>query len=263
VPLVSVVLTTRDRPRLLPIALACYAHQTYANRELIVVDDGAQFPADISAMASEDVKVIRVPTGTPLGIKLNHGVAAARGRLCMKMDDDDWYAPDYLSTSVTALLESERVVCRPTVVLHVGFLFFELKTWRVHESKDYNAPGATLLFSREDWRNHPFRPVRTDEDMWFLRDQIDDGALALPIRSLENYVAIRHRGHAGTFRHTWTHQGDGRTMEHYLAERPLYEKAPEELFPVWVLDIYRRMHDEMNTETEPSVPSAEASNWSD
>src|SRR5579875_774722 len=95
-PLVSVILTTRDRPRFLDIALACYAHQTYPDRELIVVDDGQEFPADPDRVAAAGGKLVRVPPGTPLGTKLNAGVREARGVLCQKMDDDDWYAANFM-----------------------------------------------------------------------------------------------------------------------------------------------------------------------
>ncbi len=243
-PLVSVVLTTRDRPHLLPVALACFEHQTYKNRELIIVDDGSEYP--MSQLASSSIRILHVPTGMPLGIKLNTGVDAARGSLVMKMDDDDWYAPSYLETSVSALLQSQREVCQPTVVFHMGFLFFELKTWQLHESIDNNAPGATLLFSKDQWRRRPFRPLPTDEDTWFYRDQIRFGAVPLTIDSKETYIAIRHSGHQGTLGHTWRHQLDGSTLEQYLTSRPLYRKAPEELLPQWVLEIYRRIHDELN-----------------
>ena len=253
-PLVSVVLTTRDRPRLLPVALACFQHQTYENRELIVVDDGSDFPANISSLTTTlPVRLITVRAGTPLGVKLNHGVDAARGRLCMKMDDDDWYAPAYLETSVKALLASEREVCRPTIVFHRGFLFFELKTWRLHESRENNAPGATLLFARDDWKRRPFRPVPTDEDTWFYHDQREAGTVPLSIDSRETYVALRHQGHRGTFGHTWTHQLDGNPLEAFLVRRPLYKKPPEKLIPGWALAIYREIHDELNAE-EPAAP---------
>ena len=49
-PLVSVVLPTRDRPRLLPLALEWYRRQTYANRELVVVDDGEDHPVAAEAV---------------------------------------------------------------------------------------------------------------------------------------------------------------------------------------------------------------------
>jgi hypothetical protein len=163
----------------------------------------------------------------------------------MKMDDDDWYAPDYLETSVSALLESQRRVCRPRVVFHLGFLFFDLGTWGLHESVANNAPGATLVFAKEDWRRRPFRPLPTDEDVWFYRDQITAGAVPLPIHSMETFVAIRHRGHAGTFGHTWTYQLDGSTLEDYLLSRPRYARMPEELFPEWALQVYRGIHSDL------------------
>src|SRR5688500_4978455 len=94
-PLVSVILTTRDRPRLLSVALACYRHQTYPNRELVVVDDGAEFPADAAAVAAVGGRLVRAEPGTPLGSKLNQGASVAQGLLCQKMDDDDWYAPRF------------------------------------------------------------------------------------------------------------------------------------------------------------------------
>jgi len=245
-PLVSVVLTTRDRPQLIRVALASFNHQTYPHRELIVVDDGSQWPADVSTVDPSLVKVVRVRQGTPLGTKLNYGVDAARGRLIMKMDDDDYYAPAYLETSVSALNEQQREVCRPTVVFHLGFLFFDLLTWRLHESIPNNAPGATLLFSRLDWQRRPFRPVPTDEDAWFYRDQVRAGAGVLTIDSRETFAAVRHRGHGGSRGHTWRYQLDGKTLEDYLTSRPVYRKSPEELFPEWALSVYQKIHADLS-----------------
>jgi glycosyltransferase involved in cell wall biosynthesis len=210
------------------------------------VDDGSDYPADVSSLVDgPSVRVLSVAPGTPLGIKLNHGVHAARGQLCMKMDDDDWYAPTYLETSMDALRATQQVVCRPTIVMHMGFLFFDLQTWSVRESTERNAPGATLLFSRSDWQRRPFRPVPTDEDAWFYRDQMKAGATVLTVNSKETFVAIRHRGHQGTFGHTWNYQLDGSTLEDYLGSRPTYSKPPEQLFPDWALEVYRSIHEEL------------------
>src|SRR5262249_54404428 len=143
------------------------------------------------------------------------------------------------------LLESERTICRPTLVFHMGFLFFELGPWQIRESIEFNAPGATLLFARDDWRRRPFRPVGNDEDTWFYRDQVVSGTQILTIDSKETFVAIRHRGHAGTFGHTWTHQFDGSTLENYLSQRPLYSKSPEQLLPEWAVKVYRSIHEDL------------------
>lgn len=191
--LVSVILTTRNRPQFLAIALACYQHQTYPHRELLVVDDGDQFPADEAAVAAAGGRLLRVAPGTALGTKLNVGAAQARGLLCQKMDDD-WYAPRFLEEMVSAMLESWKDVCRPTLAFLMPFLFFDLARWEVRRSVEHNAPGATLLFRRDDWEERPFRALPRDEDVWFLLDQIRLGTVPLPVQALEHYLAVRHRG---------------------------------------------------------------------
>ena len=61
-PFVSVIMLTRDRPQFLSLALTCYARQTYAQRELIVVDDGGVHPADADAVAAAGGRLLRVGT---------------------------------------------------------------------------------------------------------------------------------------------------------------------------------------------------------
>jgi glycosyltransferase involved in cell wall biosynthesis len=244
-PSVSVILTTRDRPRFLAVALACYQHQTHSRRELIVVDDGDAFPADEASVAAVGGRLLRVEPGTPLGAKLNHGLEAARGPLCQKMDDDDWYAPRFLETMISSVLESRREVCRPSLAFLMPFLFFDVARWEVRRSVDANAPGATLLFGREEWEARPFRPVRFDEDVWFLLDQTDAGVTAVPVRALECFLAVRHQGAGRDRGHTWTHQGNGERLEAYMARRPLHEGGPEALLPAWALAFYRALRREL------------------
>ena len=244
-PLVSVVLTTRDRPRLLPVALACYRQQSYRQRELIVVDDGEMFPVAPRSLEAVDGRLIRVSPGTPLGAKLNRGVQAARGELCQKMDDDDWYAPDFLRSMVSALVESRRTVCRPAIAFLARFLFFEVARWEVRQSLNNNVPGATLLFAREDWAQRPFRALPYDEDTWFLLDQLRCGLSDVPVEALESFLAVRHRGSTRDRGHTWVRQWDGTTLEDYLKQRPLYHRRPEDLLPDWALAVYREIRQEL------------------
>jgi glycosyltransferase involved in cell wall biosynthesis len=206
---------------------------------LIVVDDGERFPVDPDAVASLGGKLVRVPPDTPLGSKLNHGVRAARGVLCQKMDDDDWYAPDFLAAMVSSRLERQAVVCRPTISFLRGFLFFDLARWEIRRSREQNVPGATLMFAREDWEECEFRPLRQDEDVWFYLDQIRAGAAALPVHAPETFLAVRHRGASQDRGHTWVQQWDGRPLESYLLDRPLHEGGPESLLPEWALQFYR------------------------
>ncbi len=252
--LVSVVLTTRDRPQLLSMALACYQHQTYPQRELLVVDDGATFPADAAAVAAVGGRLIRLTPGTPLGIKLNCGLHAGQGRLCMKMDDDDWYGPTYLETMIAMLMARSTVVCRPTIVFLCGFLFFDVARWEVRWSTDRNVPGATLLFARDDWQACPFRPISQHEDMWFILDQVRAGIVPLAVRAPETFLAVRHRGSIVERGHTWTHQRNGQQLEESLRDRPFYEPGPEALLPQWALAVYRELHHELVTHVASKSP---------
>lgn len=252
-PLISVIMATRDRPHLLPIALTCYQHQTYPQRELIVVDDGEEFPAEPARVAAVGGRLIRVKPGTPLGTKLNDGVEAAEGRLCQKMDDDDWYAPQFLETMVSTLVASWQGVCRPTLAFLMPFLFFDVAQWEVRRSIQVNIPGATLLFGRDDWEARRFRPVRRDEDVWFLLDQTRAGVAPLPVQAPELFLAVRHRGAGPNRGHTWRYQTGGEVLERYLTRRPLHESGPESLLPEWVLAEYRELRRDLLDSTSPAA----------
>jgi glycosyltransferase involved in cell wall biosynthesis len=211
---------------------------------LIVVDDGDDFPADEASIAAVGGRLLRLPPGTPLGAKLNHGVQAARSRFCQKMDDDDWYAPRFLEKMVSTVLENWRKVCRPSLAFLMPFLFFDVARWEVRRSVNANAPGATLFFAREEWEARPFRPVRFDEDIWFLLDQARACVTVVPVRAPELFLAVRHQGAGSDRGHTWTHQGNGEQLEEYVARRPLYDGGPEALLPEWALAFYRELrHD--------------------
>src|SRR5205823_1962183 len=137
------------------------------------------------------------------------------------------------------LLARSEVVCKPALAFLMPFLFFDVARWEVRRSVENSVPGATLLFSWEDWQERPFRGVRQYEDVWFLLDQVGLGVSACPVWGLETYLAVRHGGHASDRGHTWTQQASGQLLEDYLQQRPLYTNGPEALLPAWVLAIYR------------------------
>jgi glycosyltransferase involved in cell wall biosynthesis len=244
-PLVSVILTTRDRPRLLNLAFRCYAAQTYLNRELIVVDDGDRFPVEHGAVEELGGRILRVEPGMALGAKLNRGVEKANGRWCQKMDDDDWYAPDFLQSMMSAIEREREIVCRPSLAILAPFLFFDVARWELRRSAQHNAPGATLLFAREDWERRPFRAVPQDEDVWFVRDQRREGLEVICVRAMEAFLAVRHRGSARDRGHTWTHQAKGSVLEDAVRDRPLHSRRPEDLLPEWALRLYGLLHEEL------------------
>lgn len=101
-PLVSCIcLTTYPRrAAFLPDALRSYRAQTYAPRELVIVNDGAPL-----ASARPDVRVVNLPARGArwtVGEKRNAGIRAARGEYLATWDDDDVSLPVRLAVEVEA-----------------------------------------------------------------------------------------------------------------------------------------------------------------
>src|SRR5215831_17693241 len=106
-PPVSCILVTRDRPAFFRQALRCFSAQDYPHKALIVVDDGTTAVGPQCA-GLPDVKYIRLTSSAPTGTKLNIGIEAARGEIVQKLDDDDFYAPGFLSAAVRRLSRARR-----------------------------------------------------------------------------------------------------------------------------------------------------------
>ncbi len=99
---VSVIVVTRDRPRLLADALASVAAQRLAPLEVRLADDGSGAgPAALPDLPILEFTVLDVQFGNP-GAARNAAARGARGELLAFLDDDDRWRPDHLEGLVTA-----------------------------------------------------------------------------------------------------------------------------------------------------------------
>ena len=107
-PLVSVVMTTRNRAEYLKKAVASVFSQTYKNIELVIVNDGSTDKTTkvISKLYGKDKQVIILTNEMNLGYQksLNKGIAMAHGEYIARIDDDDsWIDPKKLEKQVRFL----------------------------------------------------------------------------------------------------------------------------------------------------------------
>lgn len=107
-PLVSVIVAAYNVADYLPRAFASLEKQTYANLEILVVDDGStdgRTPALSDAFAARDsrVQVIHKQNGG-LSDARNAGLAKAKGEYIAFLDGDDWYEPAMIQAMVTGCL---------------------------------------------------------------------------------------------------------------------------------------------------------------
>jgi len=99
---------TLNRPELLGRLIKCFEHQTYDNRELVILDDGGQY----ENQKGDRWEIVSVPRRfRSLGEKNNAAIAlAARDSDALaKADDDDVYMPWWFESLAEALRRGELV----------------------------------------------------------------------------------------------------------------------------------------------------------
>ncbi|MGH9051027.1 MAG: glycosyltransferase family 2 protein [Acidimicrobiia bacterium] len=100
-PLVSIVITTHNRPELVSRAIASALAQTTGDLEVLVVDDGSRPPYEAD-IADERVRLLRRDRAGGPSAARNTGLEVARGQWITFLDDDDELAPEMLRQSLDA-----------------------------------------------------------------------------------------------------------------------------------------------------------------
>jgi len=103
-PLVSVILRTVNRPRLLKNALNSLANQTCPHLEVTIVNDGGPDILDILEEYAPFLNFQYIHNAVPKGrtAALNVGVTHANGEWLCFLDDDDIYYPWFISAMLQA-----------------------------------------------------------------------------------------------------------------------------------------------------------------
>ncbi len=216
-PPISVVVRTKDRPRLLAEALASLAVGSYRNVQVVLVNDGGDPPAVPDDYPFEVVKV-EFPENRGRAAAANAGVEAATGDYVAFLDDDDLAEPDHLST-LAGLVAAEDVRVAYTDAAVGVYVMDPEEGWRQVErrlpySRDFDPdlllfdnyiPFNTLLIERRLFADAgPF-----DDELPFFEDW------DLLIR-LSRITPFHHLGQVTCeYRHF---RGGGR---HVFGERPV------------------------------------------
>lgn len=106
--LVTAIITTHNRKKLLKRAVESVFKQTYANIELIVVDDASTDGTDEYCQALP-LQYIYIPKEESKGgnYARNQGVKAAKGEYVAFLDDDDYWLPEKIKKQVALIEEKD------------------------------------------------------------------------------------------------------------------------------------------------------------
>ncbi len=112
IPTISVLIRTRNRPRLLARALDSLAHQLRKPDEVIVINDGGRPVEDALAAfhAAFPLHYQHNPTSVGRAAAGNQAVALASGRFIAFLDDDDRFLPDHLQRLEQAVVQFDARV---------------------------------------------------------------------------------------------------------------------------------------------------------
>ena len=152
-PIVSVILPTYNRAFTIRSSIESVLAQTYADFELIVVDDGStDGTGDIlKTIKDQRLKIIHSPENRGAAAARNLGIKASQADLIAFQDSDDLWAPHKLAVQVGRAAQAGRA----TGVIYSSF------RWRRGKRQ-----GLTPSRFRAALRHTGLRRYRLDGDLW-------------------------------------------------------------------------------------------------
>lgn len=172
--LVSAVMPTRGRKRFAAEALACFLSQTYADKELVILDDADCRSFDVDP-GIDGVRYHVSGSSMNIPQKRNAVNSLAAGVLIWHLDSDDWSAPERMAE------QAERYFSTGKQLIGYNSLFFHderdgsIVKYARHNAQNY-ALGTSLCYTRKFWAAHPFKENKAiASDNEFVREAFAAG----------------------------------------------------------------------------------------
>ena len=233
--MISVIMLTYNREKLVGRAIECILAQTYRDFEFIIVDNGSSdrsgAVADEYAVKDSRICVIHRERGN-IGSGRNAGLDAARGEYIAFIDDDDTCTTDFLQflydlaaehnadisiCGATDKIFDEKTLMGPEEAL-------ETLLWR----KRYNVQFPTKLIRRSLFEGNRFLETGKYDDI-YLMPKILARANVVAYHGLPKYDFMRHESNNSA----WTQNHkllEAQTLQEYL---DVYRERTE-----WLIGLY-------------------------
>ena len=189
-PLVSCIMPTYNRRAFVAQAIAYFLRQDYANKELIIVDDGTDAINDLIPV-DDRIRYIRLHEKKTVGAKRNLACEQARGTIIAHWDDDDWHAPYRLRYQVEALLHAGTDICGTTTLLYYDAENRRAWQYVYPTNQRLWLIGNTLCYRRAFWASNRFANINVGEDTRFVWNCRPEGMTRLSDSTF--YVGMVHR----------------------------------------------------------------------
>jgi len=199
------VITCTNRPEFLENVLSNYVQQDCPAKELIIVAHGIDHSVDLyknSVQGYDAVTLIALPMELTLGACLNHAVDLAKYNIIAKFDDDDYYAPAYLSYSIRAFdcTAADVIGKCATYVYFRTSRILAIRHAEVENSYIGHVEGPTLVIRKRVFEAMRFANVSLGEDRLFC-DACYKKGIRVYCTDRYHHVYVRH---GVSHRHAWS-----------------------------------------------------------
>lgn len=206
-PMVTALVPTM-RPELLPFVLNGWRQHNYANREMVVLlHSDTHMPQDVAHMVREDdnVRVVRVPESQSISTVMNVGIDEAQGDFWSRIDDDDYYGPNYYNDAMINRKFYDFDICGKSqwMIYFEAFkgVFAHKKDWAAHSGNTAIAGGTFLIRKTKDGSLRFDDRVQGFADVDFIGRAVDAGNTRIISSDPFNFLQIRRMDRKS---HTWT-----------------------------------------------------------
>jgi glycosyltransferase involved in cell wall biosynthesis len=185
-PLISCLCVTKNRPKLLERAIACFNGQTYQNKQLVILYDDNDL--ETSNWISNNylgnlIKIVKVSTNPKkkLGAVRNLAVEYADGEFVCQWDDDDWYHINRISLQYQMLVKNNK---QGSVLTQ--YLMFNEKENKAYISFKRNYWEGSLMCEKRMFLERQYDNISRGEDTPFVEYLYNSNKLA----KIENMANI-------------------------------------------------------------------------
>jgi len=197
---ISIITPTYGRHPHLMQALDHFLAQDYPNLEWLILDDSPAPCEDLINHPDPRIRYFHNSERISIGSKRNQLIEKASGNIIAHFDDDDYYAPNYISTMARVLHESQRdllnikawylyhekneffgywdlletkgmhFVCYPS---HVQLIYFDEKNLATYGPMEMGY-GFGWIYKKAVWEKAPFEDVNWNEDGLFAIKAVEN-----------------------------------------------------------------------------------------
>lgn len=188
-PLVSCIMPTCNRAEFIAQAIDQFFRQDYPNKELIIIDDSS-FSVESLVPHSDLIRYRYYDAKMDVGAKRNLACRMAKGEIIIHLDDDDYYASDWLTRQVHFLREQELEITGLSAPVFYDKSAGDVWQYIYPEKEKAWVYGATLCYTRKFWEANPFPSVNCGEDNLFVWNR--NVKKILPHRATTSYIGRIH-----------------------------------------------------------------------